>query len=124
MQRYHDYKLARSEKEIAKQKFNKATMEISFLMDVQTYSMRMYNKINLPKCINLIFVDSDAETVVKHCKDFDKDLDCPECNNCRHYYNRQRYMDAETEFKIAQQKAKVARRDLINEIKNIFMLRR
>lgn len=124
IQKWKEYKLARDIEKLVEHKFDNAEMEISHLMDMQTYSTRMYNKMNLPKCINLVFIDSDSKTVIQYCKDFDKDLDCPGCKICRHYYSRQRYIEMEKEFKIARQQVKVARKKLIDEIKNIFALGR
>ena len=123
-QKYHDYKFALAEKTAVEQKFDNAKLDIRYSMDVHTYHTRMYNGMNLPKCINLIFVDTCKEPMVQNCESFDKDLDCPECKNCRHYYRRQNYVQLEKEFEVAQQQAKLARKNLINEIKNIFTLRR
>ncbi len=123
-QMYYDYKFARSQKVIAKQKLDGAMMDISSSMNLLAYDECIYNEMNLPKCINLIFIDSDREVLVQHCKNFDKDLDCLECKNCKYYDKRKCYTKTEKEFEIAQQNVKVARRNLINDIKNIFTLGR
>lgn len=123
IQKYRDYKLAQSERAIARHKLNSARIEISSSMDMLAYNERMYGGI-LPRCINLVALGFDRKPVFQTCKFFDNGIDCLECKNCIYYGKRKYYMKSEKEYKLAQQSVRVARRALINEIKNIFTLGR